>query len=205
MSLFGEQFLAPESRNRIRIIGQLFDTYWLAEFGESFFIIDQHAAHEKVFYERFLKRFRERRMESQNLCPALIVTLTMEEEAVLAANMERFIEAGFEIDNFGGREYSIHTVPADIYLGTGEQLFREMLDSLSSDGAGNADEVFTRRLATMACKAAVKGNNRLSPAEAAALIDEMMTLDNPYHCPHGRPTIIEMSKAELERKFKRVV
>ena len=106
MSLFGEQFLAPESRNRIRIIGQLFDTYWLAEFGESFFIIDQHAAHEKVFYERFLKRFRERRMESQNLCPALIVTLTMEEEAVLAANMERFIEAGFEIDNFGGREYS---------------------------------------------------------------------------------------------------
>ena len=205
LSLFQEQFLDPRSRTRIHIIGQLFDTYWLAQFGDSLFIIDQHAAHEKVNYERFLKRYRERKMESQNLCPPIIVTLSMEEEAVLNANMERFTEAGFEIDHFGGREYSIHAVPADIYLASEDQLFHEMLDSLSSDGSSSAEEVFTGRLATMACKAAVKGNNRLSIKEAEALIDEMMTLENPYHCPHGRPTIIEMTKSEIERKFKRVV
>jgi len=205
LSLFQEQFLDPRTRTRIHIIGQLFDTYWLAQFGDSLFIIDQHAAHEKVNYERFLKRYRERKMESQNLCPPIIVTLSMEEEAVLNANMERFTEAGFEIDHFGGREYSIHAVPADIYLASEDQLFHEMLDSLSSDGSSSAEEVFTGRLATMACKAAVKGNNRLSIKEAEALIDEMMTLENPYHCPHGRPTIIEMTKSEIERKFKRVV
>ena len=205
LSLFEEQLIDPSARNKLCVIGQIFDTYWLTQYGDSFYIIDQHAAHEKVYYERFLKRFRERTVETQNLCPPMIVTLSMEEEEVLNANMDRFNEAGFEIEHFGGREYSIHTAPSDIYLMSESQLFSEMLDSLTSDGTGSTDEVFTSRLATMACKAAVKGNSRLSVNEAEALIDELLKLDNPYHCPHGRPTIIEMTKQELERKFKRIV
>ncbi len=204
LTLFSESFLKPESRSRIRVIGQLFETYWLTEYDNSFFIIDQHAAHEKVYYERFLKKFRERTIESQNLCPPMIVTLSMEEEQVLLANQERFLEAGFEVEPFGGREYAVRTVPTELYRMTEQELFKEMLDSLS-DLSGNIEEIFSSRLATMACKAAVKGNNRLSVSEAEALIDEMMKLDNPYHCPHGRPTVIEMTKQELEHKFKRIV
>ena len=204
LSLFSESFLKPESRSRIRVIGQLFETYWLTEYDNSFFIIDQHAAHEKVYYERFLKKFRERTIESQNLCPPMIVTLSMEEEQVLLANQERFLEAGFEVEPFGGREYAVRTVPTELYRMTEQELFKEMLDSLS-DLSGNIEEIFSSRLATMACKAAVKGNNRLSVSEAEALIDEMMKLENPYHCPHGRPTVIEMTKQELEHKFKRIV
>ena len=204
LSLFSESFLKPESRSRIRVIGQLFETYWLTEYDNSFFIIDQHAAHEKVYYERFLKKFRERTIDSQNLCPPMLVTLSMEEEQVLLANMDRFTEAGFEVEPFGGKEYAVRTVPAELYHMTEQELFKEMLDSLS-DISGNMEEIFSSRLATMACKAAVKGNNRLSVSEAEALIDEMMKLDNPYHCPHGRPTVIEMTKQELEHKFKRIV
>ncbi len=204
LTLFSESFLKPESRSRIRVIGQLFDTYWLTEYDNSFFIIDQHAAHEKVYYERFLKKFRERTIESQNLCPPMIVTLSMEEEQVLLANQERFLEAGFEVEPFGGREFAVRTVPTELYHMTEQELFKEMLDSLS-DVSGNIEEIFSSRLATMACKAAVKGNNRLSVSEAEALIDEMMKLENPYHCPHGRPTVIEMTKQELEHKFKRIV
>ena len=204
LTLFSESFLKPESRSRIRVIGQLFETYWLTEYDNSFFIIDQHAAHEKVYYERFLKKFRERTIESQNLCPPMIVTLSMEEERVLLANRERFLEAGFEVEPFGGREYAVRTVPTELYRMTEQELFKEMLDSLA-DLSGNIEEIFSSRLATMACKAAVKGNNRLSVSEAEALIDEMMKLDNPYHCPHGRPTVIEMTKQELEHKFKRIV
>lgn len=204
LTLFSESFLKPESRSRIRVIGQLFDTYWLTEYDNSFFIIDQHAAHEKVYYERFLKKFRERTIESQNLCPPMIVTLSMEEEQVLLANQERFLEAGFEVEPFGGREFAVRTVPTELYHMTEQELFKEMLDSLS-DVSGNIEEIFCSRLATMACKAAVKGNNRLSVSEAEALIDEMMKLKNPYHCPHGRPTVIEMTKQELEHKFKRIV
>ena len=205
LELFEEKLLAPESRNRHQLIGQIFDTYWLVQFEDKFFIIDQHAAHEKVYYERFVKRFREQTVESQYLSPPLIVSLNLQEEALLKANRKYFEDFGFEIEPFGGKEYCINAVPANLYGLTEEELFLEMLDNLASEKDKDPLGIFASRLATMACKAAVKGNHRMSNREANALIDELLTLENPYHCPHGRPTIISMTKTELEKKFKRIV
>ena len=205
LDLFQEELLSPESRQHHKLIGQLFDTYWLVEFNDQFYIIDQHAAHEKVNYERLTKQLKQQTIESQYISPPMIVTLNLEEEALLKANMDYFRSFGFEIENFGGKDYCISAVPANLYGLTEEGLFLEMLDHLAAEGEKNALSLFTSRLAQMACKAAVKGNHQMSAAEADQLIDELLTLDNPYHCPHGRPTIIRMSKAELEKKFKRIV
>ena len=203
-TLFTEALLTEKARSRHILIGQLFNTYWLVQFENTFYIIDQHAAHEKVVYERLVKSFRERTVETQYLKPPILVTLTLEEESSLQSNMDFFTGYGFEIEHYGGREYLISGVPTNLYHFTEEQLFREMLDQLS-DGGNDMLEIFSMRLATMACKAAVKGNNRLSVQEADALIDELLSLENPYNCPHGRPTIIAMSKEELEKKFHRIV
>lgn len=205
LELFEEKLLAPESRERIRLIGQIFDTYWLAQFGDAFYIIDQHAAHEKIYYERFVKKFRENTVDAQYLTPPLIVTLNLQEEGLLKANEDYFRQFGFEIEHFGGKEYCISAVPSNLYGLSEEELFLEMLDHLAGEGDKDALDIFASRLATMACKAAVKGNHAMSPAEAEKLLDELLTLDNPYHCPHGRPTVISMTKTELEKKFKRIV
>ena len=205
LELFEERLLAPESRSRHKLIGQLFDTYWLVQFEDNFYIIDQHAAHEKVYYERFVKLFKSQKIQSQYLSPPLIVSLSLEEESLLKANENYFRDFGFEIEPFGGREYSISAVPSLLLGMTEEEVFLEMLDNLGADGTKDAFELFTARLATMACKAAVKGNHAMSPQEADKLIDELLTLENPYNCPHGRPTIISMTKTEMEKKFKRIV
>lgn len=205
LEFFKEKLLAPESRSRHRLIGQLFDTYWLVQFEDSFYIIDQHAAHEKVYYERFVKQFENQEITSQYISPPLIVSLSLEEEGRLKANEEYFRNFGFEIEPFGGREYCVSAVPSNLYGMNEESLFLEMLDSLSPDGENNPISLFTARLATMACKAAVKGNHQMSPQEADKLIDELLKLENPYHCPHGRPTIVSMTKSEIEKKFKRIV
>ena len=205
LEFFKEKLLAPESRSRHRLIGQLFDTYWLVQFEDSFYIIDQHAAHEKVYYERFVKQFEAQEITSQYISPPLIVSLSLEEEGRLKANEEYFHDFGFEIEPFGGREYCVSAVPSNLYGMNEESLFLEMLDSLSPDGENNPVSLFTARLATMACKAAVKGNHQMSPQEADKLIDELLKLENPYHCPHGRPTIVSMTKSEIEKKFKRIV
>lgn len=205
LELFEERLLAPESRSRHRLIGQLFDTYWLVQFEDNFYIIDQHAAHEKVYYERFVKQFQSQNIQSQYVSPPLIVSLSLEEENLLKANKKYFRDFGFEIEPFGGREYSISAVPSSLLGMTEEELFLEMLDHLTANGSKDAFEIFASRLATMACKAAVKGNHSMSPQEADKLIDELLTLENPYNCPHGRPTIIAMSKTEIEKKFKRIV
>ncbi|MCI9471451.1 MAG: DNA mismatch repair endonuclease MutL [Lachnospiraceae bacterium] len=205
MGLFTKDLLTEEARSRHILIGQVFRTYWLVEYEERFFIIDQHAAHEKVLYERLRKSFREKQVSSQYLDPPLVLTVDIKEELLLLEHMRMFQKMGFEIEPFGPREYSVHAVPTDLYGMTGETLFKELLDSLEREKTGQDLEVFTDRLATMACKAAVKGNQGLSHREADQLIDELLTLENPYHCPHGRPTIISMSRTELERKFKRII
>ena len=205
LNFFEEKLLEPQAKAEHKIIGQVFDTYWLVEFHDNLYIIDQHAAHEKVNYERFVKRFKEQSIESQYLNPPLVVTLNMDEQAKLKANEEYFRKYGFEIEPFGGREYCISAVPTNLYGFHEEELFLEMLDNLASEKDKDPLGIFASRLATMACKAAVKGNHQMSDREANALIDELLTLENPYHCPHGRPTIISMTKTELEKKFKRIV
>lgn len=205
MELFDNRLLSKEARVHHRIIGQLFDTYWLVEYDNKFYIIDQHAAHEKVLYERFLKEFARKEIVSQMVSPPSLVSLNLQESNLLKANLEIFREFGFEISEFGGKEYSIHAVPANIYGVAVQELFIQILDSLEQEHVSKTPDILAERIATAACKAAVKGNNRLSVKEADALIDELLRLENPYNCPHGRPTIISMTKYELEKKFKRIV
>ncbi len=205
INLFEEKILTVENRSRYRVIGQVFDTYWLIQFEEKLLMIDQHAAHEKVKYERLMKQYRERNIVSQNLMPPVIVSLSGQEETTLKKYREVFEALGFEVEAFGGSEYALRSVPVDLYGCSERELFLEVLDELSEGGGRNEPKVVEEKIASMSCKAAVKGNNPLSVEEAKRLIDELLTLENPYNCPHGRPTIITMSKTEMEKKFKRIV
>lgn len=205
MNLFEEKLLTVENRSRYEIIGQVFNTYWLVQFEDKLFIIDQHAAHEKVKYERLMKQFHEKSIVSQSLLPPVIVSLSGQEEAVLLQYQEVFVALGFEVESFGGNEYAIRSVPVDLYGCSEKELFLDVLDELSEGSGRGSFQVIEEKIASMSCKAAVKGNNSLSRAEAESLIDELLTLENPYNCPHGRPTIIAMTQTELEKKFKRIV
>ena len=205
MELFSDKLLTEESRARHKLIGQVFDTYWIVEFEEKMYIIDQHAAHEKVMYERFMKQYREKRQTSQMITPPVIVTLNLQEETLLKRHLPEFRAVGFEIEPFGGREYAISAVPDNLYGLASRELFLEILDGLSDVSGQASDQIVLEKIASMSCKAAVKGNSHLSTAEADALISELLTLENPYNCPHGRPTIITMTKYEMEKKFKRVL
>lgn len=205
MELFEEKILSPEARARYELIGQLFDTYWLVSYEKKLLIIDQHAAHEKVKYERLMKRFEEHSIVSQTINPPMVVTLSGRERECYLEHAGVFESLGFVIEEFGGNDYAVRGVPLDLY-GYGEQeFFREILDELAQQPVNGTPESIRIRIATMACKAAVKGNMRLSAKEAEELIDELLTLNNPYHCPHGRPTIISMTQYEIEKKFKRIV
>ena len=205
MELFSDKLLTEESRARHKLIGQVFDTYWIVEFEEKMYIIDQHAAHEKVMYERFMKQYREKCQTSQMITPPVIVTLSLQEETLLKRHLPEFRAVGFEIEPFGGREYAISAVPDNLYGLASRELFLEILDGLSDVSGQASDQIVLEKIASMSCKAAVKGNSHLSTAEADALISELLTLENPYNCPHGRPTIITMTKYEMEKKFKRVL
>ncbi len=198
-------FLLDEKNSpQHKIIGQVFSTYWLVEFEDKLYIIDQHAAHEKVLYERIMAKYKINRADSQNLMPPVVVTLGAADIETLNEHMEHFAALGYEIEEFGGKDYAIKAVPMELFGLNEKDVFMEILDELSTGNYKTVTSV-TDRMATIACKAAVKGNNRLSEYEAKALINELMGLENPYNCPHGRPTIISMSKYELEKKFKRIV
>lgn len=205
MNLFEERLLSKELRNEYKIIGQVFDTYWIVGFHDKLFFIDQHAAHEKVKYERLYKQIRESAVSTQQVNPPVILTLSGKEEAAYQEYSSYFEKMGFEIEPFGGNEYAVRGVPVDLFGHDTKKLLEEILDELTQGPIKGAPEVITGKLASMSCKAAVKGNHAMSFPEAEALIDELLTLDNPYHCPHGRPTIITMSKYELEKKFSRIV
>ncbi|HIV40634.1 MAG TPA: DNA mismatch repair endonuclease MutL [Candidatus Mediterraneibacter guildfordensis] len=206
LDLFEEHFLKREVRAEYKLIGQVFDTYWLVQYQDSLYIIDQHAAHERVLYERTLKGMKDRAFTSQYLSPPIILSLTMQEAELLRENMDCFARIGFEIEPFGGEEYAVRAVPDNLFSIAKKELLMEMIDDLA-DGISTSmtPELIDEKVASMSCKAAVKGNSRLSAQEVDALIGELLTLDNPYHCPHGRPTIIAMTKKELEKKFKRIV
>ncbi len=198
-------FLSEEAKINHRIIGQLFDTYWLVEFGDSLYIIDQHAAHEKVLYEKTLELLESKAMSSQTVSPPVIVTLSSREEAFLNDNMDSFTDLGYKIEHFGGKEYAISAIPYNIFGIDEKALFLDMMSDCADINKTDNKKLLLEKIASMSCKAAVKGNMRLSFEESSKLIDDLMKLDNPFHCPHGRPTIIKMTKHELEKKFRRIV
>ena len=205
MTLREDPVFSVQARPDRKILGQLFKTYWLIEYEDQLFIMDQHAAHEKVNYERLMKNFKEKEIYSQRLEPPMVVTVSMMEAEALERYKDAFAGLGFTIESFGGNEYCIREVPANLY-GIGERdLFMELLDAVSQENGTMDTEVIASKIATMACKMSIKGNQRISLMEVEHLLDELMKLENPYQCPHGRPTIIKMSKYEIDKKFKRIV
>lgn len=205
MDLFDAKLLDPRSRLKHRLIGQLFDTYWMVEYNDQLYIIDQHAAHEKVLYEKTVRSLKDRQYYSQLVNPPIILTLNPGEAHLLDQYMKYFKEIGFEIEPFGGREYAVRAVPANLFSIAKKELLLEMIDGLSEDMSVHNPDIIYEKIASMSCKAAVKGRHTMSALEADRLIDQLLDLDNPYACPHGRPTIISMSRYELEKKFKRIV
>lgn len=205
LDLFEGKLLDPRSRLKHKLIGQLFDTYWMVEYNDQLFIIDQHAAHEKVLYEKTMKSLQTRQFDTQMVDPPVILTLNMNEELLLEKYINYFTGMGFEIEPFGGREYAVRGVPSNLFSIARKELLLEMIDGLSEDTDIRKPDIIYEKVASMSCKAAVKGRHTMSAAEANELIDQLLTLDNPYACPHGRPTIISMSRYELEKKFKRIV
>ncbi len=205
MNFFEEKLITGNLREEYRIVGQVFDTYWIIEVRDKLLLIDQHAAHEKIRYERLVRQIREGSRESQQISPPIILTLGGREEAVYREYAGYFGQIGFEIESFGGNSYAVRSVPTELFGYSAKELLEEVLDELADGPLRGEPEVITEKLASMSCKAAVKGNHAMCREEAESLIDELLTLDNPYHCPHGRPVIIVMSRHELEKKFSRIV
>lgn len=203
--MFQEKFLTKEARAKHRLIGQLFKTYWLIEYDGKFFIMDQHAAHEKVKYEELMENYKNKKIYSQYLMPPAVVTLSAAEIEFLHENMEMFEALGYQIESFGGREFKLNAVPDNLFGLDGRELFIDFIADASSSAKKVTIDTFIHKLSTMACKAAIKGNTEISFKEADALIDQLLKLENPYTCPHGRPTVISMTEAEIEKKFKRIV
>ena len=197
--------LSKEARPQHKIIGQLFDTYWLVEYREQLYMIDQHAAHEKVLFEETMHNYHNKEFTSQMISPPMVLSLTMQEEILLKKYLPEFEKLGFEIASFGGKEYSVSAVPGNLYGLNGQELLLELMDALGSVTEKDTPDLVVEKIASMSCKAAVKGNQKLSRAEIEHLIDQLLQLENPYFCPHGRPVIVSMTKYEIEKKFKRIV
>ena len=200
-----DDFLTKDAKKKHKIIGQLFDTYWLIEYEDKLFIIDQHAAHEKVLYERTMNRLKDKEFTSQTISPPIVMSLDANEVEMLNRHKEQIERMGYVVEPFGGKEYMISAIPDNLFNVDMKDLFIEMLDDFSNISGKETPELIVEKVASMSCKAAVKGNDKLTLQEIDSLVEELLTLDNPYNCPHGRPTIISMTKYEIEKKFKRIV
>lgn len=205
LELFEDAFLCPESKEKYVVLGQIFKTYWLIGFEDKLFIMDQHAAHEKVNYERLLKMVKNKTVSGQIISPPVVISVSPSQEASINENMESFNALGFEIEDFGLGSIAIRAIPMDLFGNNETEFFEEILNELTENPLKGSFDIITDKIASMACKAAVKGNTKMSEQEIRALLDELLTLDNPYNCPHGRPTVISMSKYEIDKKFKRIV
>lgn len=205
MELSFDKFFEESSREKYRILGQIFDTYWLITCENKLFIMDQHAAHEKVMYEQFVKQMEEHTLETQQLNPPVILTMTQAEQQIYLEYKEHFDTLGFVLEEFGGNEFALREIPLNLYGYNEKELFLSVLDSLLESNVRNDKKLIFEKIASMSCKAAIKGNQTISFKEAQKLVDTLFTLENPYNCPHGRPTVISMSKYEIEKKFKRIV
>ncbi len=200
-----DNFLSEVAKPKHKIIGQVFDTYWIVEYNDKMYIIDQHAAHEKVMFESLMKKLENKEISSQMINPPIILSLSMSESQLLEKYLENFKNIGFQIESFGGQDYAVRAVPSDLYTLDSEDVLMGIVDNLSNETGKMVPDIINEKIASMSCKAAVKGNSKLSYEEADKLIEQLLQLDNPYNCPHGRPTIISMSKYELEKKFKRII
>lgn len=205
MTLFEERFITPDKKASYRIVGQVFQTFWIVEFNEKMLLVDQHVAHEKILFERLLKKFKEERLDAQMLMPPIILSLNPREEETLKRHLELLERIGFEIEHFGGKEYSVRAVPSNILGLNQREILMSFIDELVEVEVMDQPDIILEKIASMSCKAAIKGNQLITHEEFKVLLDELMELENPYFCPHGRPIIISMSRYEVEKKFKRIV
>ncbi len=205
MTLFDDKILKEENFDKYNILGQLFDTYWLISYQDKLLILDQHAAHEKIKYEALIQKMKDNNVQKQYVNPPIVISLSGQEESILERYQETFEKMGFEIEEFGGNEIALRSVPVDLYGKNEKEMFVSVLDELLNDNLKGTPEYIYEKIASMACKAAVKGNHSMTIREAESLIKQLFSLENPYNCPHGRPTIISMSKYEIEKKFKRIL
>ncbi len=205
LNFFDEKILTKEAKQEYRIIGQVFDTYWIIEYRDKMLMIDQHAAHEKVKYEQILTKVEHNEIYTQTLTPPVVISVTPKEAALIHSYEQYFKELGFEIEDFGMNAYAVRGVPIDLFGHDIKELFEEVLTQMSESPVRGVPEIIREKIASMACKAAVKGRHSMTYEEADKLIEQLLELDNPYNCPHGRPTIISMSKYEIEKKFKRII
>jgi DNA mismatch repair protein MutL len=197
--------LPEKEKIKYKLIGQLFDTYWLIEYDRNLYIMDQHAAHEKIKYEQLMRDFKNKEILSQQLMPPLVITVTYQERETVLEYYDLFMQIGYDIVEFGGNEFKINAVPSNLYGISEKALFMEFISSLMENSGYVSNDIFIRKLSTMACKSAIKGNTHITYQEADNLVKQLFELENPYTCPHGRPTIISMSEAEIEKKFRRIV
>lgn len=200
-----DNFLSDIAKPKHKIVGQVFDTYWIVEYDEKMYIIDQHAAHEKVMFESLMEKRKTGQIHTQMINPPIILNLSMNEADLIERYLQNFKEIGFEMEPFGGRDFAVRGVPSDLYTLDSQEVLMEIIDNLSNESGKMSPDILTDKIASMSCKAAVKGNSRISFREADELITQLLSLENPYNCPHGRTTIISMSKYELEKKFKRII
>lgn len=200
-----DNFLSDIAKPKHKIVGQVFDTYWIVEYNEKMYIIDQHAAHEKVMFESLMEKLKTKQIHTQMINPPIILSLSMNEADLISRYLENFKEIGFDMEPFGGQDFTVRGVPSDLYTLDSQEVLMEIIDSLSNENGKMSPDILTDKIASMSCKAAVKGNSKMSFREADELITQLLSLENPYNCPHGRPTIISMSKYELEKKFKRII
>ena len=200
-----DDFLTEAAKPKHKIIGQVFETYWIIEYEDKMYIIDQHAAHEKVMFESLMDKLKNKSISTQMINPPIILNLSLKEFDLVNKYLDSFKEIGFDIEPFGGQDFVIRGVPSDLYSLDSQQVLMGIVDSLTNEAGKMVPDIITEKIASMSCKAAVKGNSKLSYDEADRLISQLLTLENPYNCPHGRPTIISMSKYELEKKFKRII
>lgn len=205
MNLFEDNFISENARPKHRIIGQVFETYWIVEYEDKMYIIDQHAAHEKVMFEKIMDRFKKKEITTQMMNPPIILNLSMLEAELLRKYLDNFKDIGFEIEEFGGQDFAVRGIPGDLYALNANDVLMNLIDNLSEQNTKLSSDLITEKIASMSCKAAVKGNNKLSYQEMDTLIDQLLQLENPFNCPHGRPTIISISKYEMEKKFKRII
>ena len=204
-TLFENEFFTDEAKDEFKVIGQVFDTYWIIALKDKFYYMDQHAAHEKVKYEEFMAKFRAGKLESQNLLPPCVIQLKPAEYVIFDKNRDAFANLSFEIDDFGQDAIAIRSMPSDLFGYSCQELFMDIMEELSTTYSARSLTTVEERIATRACKAAIKGSTALSKESAKKLIEMLFTLENPYQCPHGRPTLIAVSKYEMERMFKRIV
>ena len=206
ISLFQEETQNTARTRRYQIIGQIFDTYWLVESDETLYIVDQHAAHEKVLFEQTMEGLRRKQFTTQQVSPPIILSTSPREDAVIREHLDDFGSIGYEIEEFGEQSWAVSGVPGNLYAIADEKLLRELIDHLSDELAGsNPPDVILEKIASMSCKAAIKGNTAMDAQQMDILLGRLFSLDNPYHCPHGRPTMIAMTHRELDKKFKRIV